>query len=154
MSSFSVGRFAHPNRTQEYTLPGGCTCPGQPHERDWAKGLVGISASAKARIGRAEIEGAVRLDPLAAHRQTVLEGITEWNLLWPDPSADDPETAAAIPVLINEATVALLNESLVALAEWLDGLWQDADPNSAAPSRALRRGSGSRRPKKTPTPGT
>lgn len=153
MSSFNVRRFADPNRTETYAFPGPCQCPGSPHEQDTAQVLVRVSPSAKARIGRAELEGAVRLDPLAAHRQMVLEGVVSWNFLWPDPSASDPETAAGVPVPVNAASVELL-EDLVALAEWIDRLWDDGDPNSAAPSRALRRGNASRHQRKTPTRGT
>lgn len=157
MSAYSVGRFASPNRTEDYIFPGSCRCPGSPHEHDVAKVRVAIGASAKARIGRAELEGAVRLDPLAAHRQIVLEGVASWNLLWPDPAEDDSETATPVPVPINEATIELLDEDLVALAEFADRLWSDGDPvpnASGAPSRGSRRGSASRTPRPTPTRGT
>jgi len=152
MSSFNPGRFANPFQTETYVF-GPCSCPGSPHEQDTADVLVRVSPSAKARIGRAELEGAVRLDPLAAHRQMVVEGVVRWNLLWPDPEAKDPATAKGIPVPVNAASVELL-EDLVPLAEWIDRLWDGADPNSAAPSRALRRGSKSRPQRKTPTRGT
>jgi len=146
------GRFASPYTTETYVF-GPCTCPGAPHEQDTAKVIISISPSAKARIGRAELEGAVRLDPLAAHRQVVLEGVSSWNLLWLDPSAEDLDTAKVIPVPVNSGTVELLQD-LVPLAEWIDNLWSRDDPNSVAPSRALRRGSSRQRPTKTPTHGT
>lgn len=153
MSSFNVGRFANPFRTEAYAFPGACRCPGSPHEQDTADVLVQVSSSAKARIGRAELEGVVQLDPLRAHRQMVVEGVVRWNLLWPDPEAKDPEKAAALPVPVNAASAELL-EDLVPLAEWIDRLWDGADPNSAAPSRGLRRGSKSPARRKTPTRGT
>ena len=154
MGRFEFSRFANPFRTQTYTF-GPCSCPGTPHEQDTAEVLVGISPSAKARIGRAELEGAVRLDPLAAHRQVIKEGVASWNLLWIDPALSEEEAATAVPVPvpINEATIELLQD-LVPLAEWIDGLWSETDPNSVAPSRALRRGSSRRALKKTPVHGT
>ncbi len=149
MSSFDPGgrfRFADPHATREYVF-GPCQCPGAPHEQDTAEVLLRVSPSAKARIGRAELEGAVRLDPLAAHRQMVLEGVVRWNLLWPDPNGKENGSAKPLAVPINAASVELL-EDLVPLAEWIDKLWEGSDPNSAAPSRGLRRGS------KRPTPTT
>ena len=156
MSGYNFGRFADPNRTEEFVFPGACRCPGAPHEQDTARVRVMIGSSAKARIGRAELEGAVRLDPLAAHRQVVLEGVTSWNLLWPNPAAEDPETATAVPVPINEGTIELLGDDLVPLAEFADGLWSGGpSPNaSRAPSHALRSGSASPTRRKTQTRGT
>ncbi len=159
MSAYNVGRFASPNRTEEYVFPGPCRCPGTPHEHDVAQVRVAIGASAKARIGRAELEGAIRLDPLASHRQVILEGVVSWNLLWPNPAQDDPAMAAAdpVPVPINESTVELLDEDLVPLAEFADRLWSSGDPvpnASGAPSRGSRRGSASPTRTPTPTPGT
>ena len=156
MSSFNPGRFASPNRTEDFVFPGACRCPGTPHEQDVAKVLVAIGASAKARIGRAELEGAVRLDPLAAHRQVIREGVSSWNLLWPNPAEEDPEIATPVPVPINEATIELLGDDLVPLAEFADRLWSGGpDPNaSGAPSRKLRSASASRTRRQTPTRGT
>ena len=42
MSSFNPGRFANPFRTETYTFPGPCSCPGSPHEQDTADVLVAI----------------------------------------------------------------------------------------------------------------
>lgn len=154
MSGINVGRFASPFRTETYVFPGECQCPGSPHDQDTAEVLVRISASAKARIGRAEIEGAVSLDPLRAHRQVVLEGVVRWSLRWPDPEAPDQTVASAgIPVPVNAASVELLDD-LVPLAEWIDRLWDSGDPNSAAPSRKSRRGSKSQVQMMTPARGT
>lgn len=162
MSSFNSGRFANPNRTVDFTFPGGCRCPGAPHDADVAKVRVLIGASAKARIGRAELEGAVRLDPLAAYRQVVLEGVREWNLLWPNPAveetAEGENDKEAEPVLvpINEGTIELLGDDLVPLAEFIDNIWSGGpDPNgSGAPSRGSSRGSASRIRTRTRTRGT
>ena len=155
MSSYNFGRFADPNRTEEFVFPGACRCPGTPHEQDTARVRVMIGSSAKARIGRAELEGAVRLDPLAAHRQVVLEGVTSWNLLWPNPNSEEDDPAP-VPVPINEGTIELLGDDLLPLAEFADGLWSGGPvPNaSGAPSRGLRSGSASPTRRKIRTPGT
>ena len=118
--------------------------------------IVQPSASALARIGAADITGTMRGDPLAANRQTVLEGVARWNLLMPDPAIDDAAEAAAhpVPTPVTPTVVGLLDASLVPLSEWIDELWSGPGPNSAAPSRASRRGSASRRPTKTQKPGT
>jgi hypothetical protein len=156
VSAINVSRFASPFATREYIFPGDCRCPGAPHEHDTASVLLRVGASAKARIGRAELEGAVQHDPLAAHRQVVLEGVSAWNLLWPDPAAEDPEQAEAVAVPINSGTVELLDDDLVPLATFIDDLWNEGKgPNSSgARSRVSRRASASRTRTTTRTRGT
>lgn len=145
MSQLNVSRFASPFATREYVFPGACRCPGAPHEQDVANVVLRVGSSAKARIGRAELEGAVQHDPLAAHRQVIVEGVASWNLQWPDPSAEDPEKAEAVAVPINAGTVELLDDDLVPLATFIDDLWNEGKgPNaSGARSRGSRRASAS-----------
>lgn len=156
MSAMNVSRFANPRATRTYTFPGPCQCPGQPHEADTAVVIVRPSASALARIGAADITGTMRGDPLAANRQTILEGVSSWNLLMPDPAIDDADEAAAkpVPAPVTPTVVGLLDASLVPLSEWIDDLWNGPVPNSDAPSPESRRGSESRRQTKTQKPGT
>lgn len=147
-----VSRFAG-TTTVEYVFPDGCSCPGTPHEQDTAVVRTQLGASALARVGRAEIEGAVRLDPLAAHRQLVLESVERWNLLR-EVEGENGEPLV-VPAPVNEATIELLDESLVPLADFIDQHTRGAPPNaSGAPSRASSRGSASPAPRRTPKRGT
>lgn len=148
-----MSRFVE-TATAEFIFPGGCQCPGKPHEQDVAVVRTQLGASAKARVGRAELEGAVRLDPLAAHRQLVLEAVESWNLLRQVEGENEGEQLI-VAVPINEATIELLDESLVPLAEFIDEHTRGSPPNaSGAPSRESSRGSASRTPKRTPKRGT
>lgn len=142
-----MSRFADPTATANIDL-GACQCPGTPHEADTATVRWDLGASALARIGRAEIQGAVDMDPMAAYRQVVLETVTGWNLL----------TADGTPAAITPATVAELDvETLKTIAEQADGLIQNRGslPNgSGAPSAASSRGSASRTRTQTRRRGT
>ena len=151
-----MSRFADIAALQRASL-GPCECPGTPHDEDFAMYRTQLGASALARIGRAEIEGAVQHDPLAAHRQVILEAVTSWNLLWLDPSGDpDDPDRKVVPVPINSGTVELLNDSIRPLAEEIDkAISGGPSPNaSGAPSRASSRGSASRARTKTAKRGT
>ena len=148
-----MSRFADIAALNRHSF-GACQCPGTPHDEDYAMYRTQLGASALARVGRAHLEGAVQHDPLAAHRQLVVEAVAEWNLLWHDP-ADDSDDRAIVPVPINSATVELLDDSIVALANAIDAATGGPSPNgSGAPSRASSRGSASRARTKTKTPGT
>lgn len=150
-----MSRFADPIATDVAPL-GACQCPGTPHEQDEATIRTQLGASALARIGRAEIDAAVQGDHFASYRRLVLEATVSWNLLWPDPTADEAQERKPVPVPINEATVELLDEpTLRSLAEYIDARVSGADPNgSGARSPALRRARTSRTQTTTPTPGT
>lgn len=146
-----MSRFADPTATAVVSL-GACQCPGTPHERDEATVRWQLGASALARIGRAELEGAVRLDPMAAYRQTVAETLLIWNLLISDEDGQ-PVAAPITERAIGELDLATLK----LLAETADTLISDKGklPNaSGAPSLASSRGSASRSPKQTPKPTT
>ena len=147
-----MSRAADPFATTTGTLPGGCQCPGAPHEADTAVIRWSLGASALARIGRAELDGAVNLDPMAGYRQTVVETIESWNLLWLAP-AEDGKERKPVPIPITPATVAELDvDTLKFLAETADGLIQNAGtlPNdSGAPSAESPRESASPTPTKT-----
>ena len=149
-------RFADPLATRTVEI-GECQCPGTPHDHDEATFRYQLGASAMARIGRAELEGAVRLDPMAAYRQTVIETIESWNLLWLDPSSSNG-SRKPIPVPIIEATVAEMDvTTLKFLAETADGLIENegALPNaSGALSAASSPESASPTPRRTRKPTT
>jgi hypothetical protein len=153
-----VSRFGDPLARR--TVPiGECQCPGAPHETDEATFRWDLGGSALARIGRAEIEGAVRMDPLAAYRQVVLETLESWNLLWLDPTWNGNGTGRkTVPVPITTGTIAELDaDTLKFLAETADGLISERGelPNaSGAPSAPSRRGSASRTPRRTRKPTT
>lgn len=136
-----MSRFADPTATASIDL-GACQCPGTPHEADEAVVRWQISGSALARIGRAQLDSAVRGDPLAAYRQTVLETVVSWNLL----------TEKGDPAPIVESTVGELDvDTLRTIAEQADALITGKGelPNaSGAPSPASPRGSAS--PTRTP----
>jgi len=153
-----VSRFGDPLATKTAPI-GACQCPGTPHEQDEATFRYDIGGSALARIGRAELEGAVRLDPFAAHRQMVLETVESWNLVWNDPAWNGNGTGRkVVPVPINSGTVAELDETtLITLAKLSDALIQNEGslPNApGAPSAASSRGSASPTRKRTRTPTT
>ena len=151
-------RFGDPLATK--TVPiGACQCPGTPHEVDEATLRYDIGGSALARIGRAELEGAVRLDPFAAYRQMVLETVESWNLVWPDPTWNGNGTGRkVVPVPITAGSVGELDEgTLVALAKLADALIENEGslPNApGAPSAASSHGSASPTRKRTRTPTT
>ena len=146
-----MSRFADPNATEVIDL-GPCQCPGTPHEHDEATVRWDLGASALARIGRAELEGAARLDPMAAYRQVVLETVVSWNLLVAD------EHGSAVSAPITERTIAELDlPTLQSLAEGADRLVRERGrlPNaSGAPSPASSRGSASRTRRQTRMPTT
>jgi hypothetical protein len=150
-------RFADPLATATVVL-GPCQCPGTPHEQDEATIRTQLGASALSRIGRAEIDGAVRGDHFAAYRRLVLEATQSWNLLWPNPAIEnEDDERKPVPVPINEATVELLdNDTLRTLAETIDGYTNSGpDPNdSGGRSPGSRRPRRSSTPTSTPTPGT
>ena len=151
-----MSRFADPSATQVLAI-GACQCPGTPHERDEATVRWQLGASALARIGRAELEGAVRLDPMAAYRQTILEAVVSWNLLTLGPETKGKERPA-VAVPITPATVAELDtDTLTTLAEGIDALvaTEGQLPNAfGAPSAASSPGSASHRRTRSPKPGT
>lgn len=152
-----MGRFADPFATETFRWSGGCQCPGEPHEFDEAEFRVSLGASALARIGRAEIEGAVTNDPYAAHRQLVIESVVSWNLLWLAPlkEGDTEEDRKPVPVAVNPVTVAELGESIIELAQAIDARISGGPPNdSSVPSQASPQGSASPTRKKIQTRGT
>lgn len=143
-----MSRFADPRATATVDL-GPCGCPGSPHDRDEAVLRWQLGASALARIGRAELGGAVERDPMAAYRQTVLETVVSWNLLWLDPIDEEPDRKA-VPVPIIPSVIAEMDvDTLRTIAEKADELIQSrgALPNaSGGPSPASPRGTASRTP--------
>lgn len=132
-----MSRYADPLAVREVSL-GACQCPGTPHETDTATIRWQISGSAMARIGRAELERSVNLDPFAAYRQTVWETLVSWNLLWLDPSYQGKGERKAVPIPINPSTIGELDDgTLRVLAETADQLISSEGslPNdSGAPS--------------------
>lgn len=144
-----MSRFADPFATDTFEWEGPCQCPDSPHERDTAEFRTQLGASAMARIGRAELEAAVRMDPFASHRQLVLETVTSWNLLWPNPfpktDQDKGTYKAVVPVPINESTVGEMDEAIVPLAEHIDRVLTGASPpnDSGAPLPESSQGSAS-----------
>lgn len=150
-------RFADPAATRLVEIPGGCQCPGTPHEKDEAVFRYQIGASALARIGRAELQGAVALDPMAAYRQTVLETVESWNLVWLDPGSRNG-SRRSVPVPITPTNVAEMDvDTLKFLAETADGLIANEGslPNeSGAPSAASSRESASPHRKRSRKPTT
>lgn len=148
-------RFADPTRTSTVVL-GPCQCPGTPHEQDEALVRWDIGASAKARIGRAEIEGAVRLDPFASYRQLIEETLVSWNLLVPAPA--DSKDKTPVPAPITPRVISELDEdTLKRLAEQTDELLTNEGelPNdSSAPSPASSRESASPTRRQTRKRGT
>ncbi len=149
-----MSRFADQSAT-EVVVIGVCQCPGTPHERDEATVRRQLSGSALARIGRAELEGAVRLDPMAAYRQVILESVVSWNLLALGPAGKE-RPIVAVP--ITPATVAELDsDTLTTLATAIDALVaaEGQLPNaSGAPSAESSPGSASHRRTRTPKHGT
>lgn len=109
-----------------------------------------------ARIGRAELDGAVQLDPMAAYRQMVLETVESWNLLWLGPP-DTKGTRHPVPVPITASAIQQLDvDTLKLLAETADKLidTEGVLPNeSGVPSAPSSRGSASqtRKPSRKPT---
>lgn len=149
-----MSRLSDPSAVETIDL-GPCQCPGKPHERDEAVVRFQLSGSALARIGRAELERSVSLDPYAAYRQTAVECLVSWNLVW---EMGDAEDRRVMPVPLIPATIAELDSTtLTTIAETADKLIQGNGtlPNvSGAPSRASSRGSASRGRKAILTPGT
>lgn len=136
-----MSRFADATATKTVDL-GPCECPGTPHESDWAKVRTEASAEEAERFVDTE-----KLTPEGA-AEAVASFIPEWNLLGPNgepwpPSTDSVRALKMATVkIIAKAVAETINESVTL-------------PNaSAAPSRGLSRGSGSRTPAKTRKPTT
>lgn len=151
-----MSRLADPLAVETVDL-GPCQCPGTPHERDSAVVRWSLGASALARIGRAELEGAVQLDPMAAYRQTVLETVESWNLLWPGPP-DEKGDRDPVDVPLTQFAIAQLDvDTLKVIAETADKLISGKGvlPNtSGARSPASPRKSASPTRTSPPKPGT
>lgn len=73
-----MSRFANPAATGRFVLPGGCQCPGSPHEEDFI--------DLRTQLGTADI---IALDGVDSVEQIVYLA-TGWNLL------DDDGTDAAL----------------------------------------------------------
>ena len=119
-----MSRFANPNATGHFVLPGPCVCPGQPHDEDYI--------SLRTELGGIELvefataEGSDRLRILA----------TDWNLL------DD---SGAIAPMDEDHFRRLYSEAFEPLNDWLTkNLKTSTLPNaSGAPSRNGSRASAS-----------
>lgn len=72
-----MSRFANPNSTKRYVIPGPCACPGQPHDEDWI--------DCRTEVGAIEV--------LGGPTDRLLALIAGWNLLDYDGS-DAPVDAA------------------------------------------------------------
>jgi hypothetical protein len=123
-----VSRFA-PSENVTVDL-GECQCPGTPHEVDTAEIVGALGWDDLIDVGQAPTQGAAQL-------LLVTRALVSWNL--------EDETG---PVPVDEASVHRLDKVTVNLiAAKVNDLWEAATaplPNvSAAPSRHLRRVSGS-----------
>ena len=137
-----MSRFADPRRTDTLALPGGCQCPGTPHERDEWVYRTELGGSEYARA----VASAKRGDEIdeTAFQEVLLEvASVSWNL-----TGDDG------PVPLTLDAIRLLDVTTrAAIIEALDNALSTTvapSPNvSAAPSRNGSRASGSRT--RTPT---
>lgn len=126
-----MSRFANPDATAVVPL-GECQCPGTPHaDGDTATVRTELGASALARVGRAELQGAVELDPYAGYRRLILESVLEWTLLWEGETlgsnGNGKPKRGIVAVPINEGTLELMDEkSIRSLAEQIDALTDPA----------------------------
>lgn len=93
-----MSRFANPAATERFILPGGCQCPGSPHDEDWM--------SVRTELGTADIVALERAESV----DRLLLLVTEWNLL------DEDGTAAVVDA---EHVGLLFAESFDALGEWV-----------------------------------
>jgi hypothetical protein len=76
-------RFADPKAVDRIVLPGGCRCPGSPHDEDWARFRTQLGDGEKASIGTAgwgRSLGAY-FDWNAAKTALVAYATIEWNLV-------------------------------------------------------------------------
>jgi hypothetical protein len=132
-----MSRFADPRRTATLALPGGCQCPGSPHEADeWTYrtelgGSEYARAVAQARRGE-DIDEAVFQDAL------VEAASVSWNLV--DDAGPVPLTLASIKLLDVETRTTIISTLDDALS-----MTVAPPPNaSAARSRNGSRASGYR----------
>ena len=65
-----MSRFADPTKTDVFTLPNGCKCPGTPHETDWIR--------MRTEAGGADMLAIARNDDPPV---VVALLATDWNLL-------------------------------------------------------------------------
>jgi hypothetical protein len=76
-------RFADPKALDRIVLPGGCRCPGSPHDEDWARFRTQLGDGEKASIGTAgwgRSLGAY-FDWNAAKTALVAYATIDWNLV-------------------------------------------------------------------------
>ncbi len=141
--------YADPDATETIELPGGCPCPGRPHERESAVIRTQLGAGERASIavaGWSRARGDF-YDWEAAKSELVATAVVSWTYLRPG-SDDEP-----VPLPIDWVTVhrRLPGPAREALAKAINAahagvLEAEASlPNaSGAPSRGSTRGSASR----------
>jgi hypothetical protein len=127
-----VSRFANRAASAVLTLPGGCLCPGAPHESDWIR--------LRTEAGAAETLAMAQLGSNIGAIQTLA---LEWNLL-----DDDGK-----PAELNAENVGrLFSENFDELDAWMEehvklgslpkasaGPSSTGTPGSDTPNRATRR---------------
>lgn len=135
-----MSRFADPSATAVLVLPGGCQCPGSPHEADeWTyRTELGDSEQKRAAIAGFDLDTA-KVDWIAAQDKLIEVASVRWNLV-----DDDGD-----PVELSVATIRLLDQATRdAMAEAVDAAVtasQKPLPNaSAARSPSSSRASGGR----------
>jgi hypothetical protein len=136
-----MARLADPSLIDRVTFPGACECPGTPHVHDEVTIRTQLGGSAMNRIGAQSIRSTAELDPLAVHRQVLLETALSWNLVWRDPSVDppdegEPDERPVVPVPLNELTVRELDgDALRALVREIDGRIRRTAPKASGGRR-------------------
>jgi hypothetical protein len=101
-----VSRFANPTRTERFTFPDGCGCPGTPHEQDWMALRTELGAEETAQLSMLPVLGAT------AGPRALAVLLTEWNLL-----DDDGQPAAPTPENVGRMWADLYSDELNA---WID----------------------------------
>ena len=138
-----MSRFADPSATDVLELPGGCQCPGSPHDADeWTyRTELGDSEQKRAALAGFEL-GSEKVDWIAAQDALIVVAGVRWNLV--------DEDGEPVPFTLN--AVRLLDMATRdAMAEAVDkavSATQKPLPNaSAARLPSSSQASGGRTPK-------
>lgn len=133
-----MSRFADPTATDVLVLPGGCQCPGSPHDADeWVyRTQLGDSEQKRAALAGFEL-GSDKVDWIAAQDALIIVAGVRWNLL-DDGGEPVPFTLNNVRLLdmaTRDAMAEAVDEAVTASQKPL--------PNaSAARSRSSSRASG------------
>lgn len=145
----AIGRFADPTATATIDFPGGCRCPGTPHELDQAVIRIDLGdGEAKAvMVAGLNATGMEYLDWEAANDYAIARFTVSWNLLME--FKNDKGKTEIVPVPISTRMASLMDEPsrqalLTAFNDWRERQGVALPKASGGRSRGSSQAKGSR----------